>query len=73
MSRPVRALNSASSATMKPVHTAATIFDPSGVMTGLNTPLRPPPAGLPSLLMISRDAGTSGSSKRCRRTGPEMS
>ena len=55
MSRPVRALNSASSATLKPVHAAATTFDPSGVMTGLNTPLMPPES-LRSLLMISRDA-----------------
>lgn len=55
MSRPVRALNSASSATQVPVHAAATIFDPSGVMTGLNTPLMPP-ASVRSLLMISRDA-----------------
>jgi hypothetical protein len=45
-SRPVCALNSASSATLKLVHAAATIFDPSGVMTGLNTPLMPPPACL---------------------------
>ena len=55
MSRPVRALNSASSATLKRVHAAATTIDPSGVMTGLNTPLMPP-ASLRSVLMISRDA-----------------
>src|SRR5579859_1342399 len=55
MSRPVRALNSASSATLNPVHAAATFFDPSGVMTGLNT-LVMPPAGVRSVLMTSRDA-----------------
>src|SRR5271163_4655094 len=54
MSRPVRALNSASSATLKLVHAAATTFDPSGVMTGLNTPLMPLAAVVE--LMISRDA-----------------
>src|ERR1700684_3708115 len=55
---PVRALNSASSATLKLVHAAARIFDPSGVMTGLNTPLIPP-ASLPSVLMTSRDAASA--------------
>ena len=43
---------------MKLVHAAARIFDQSGVMTGLNTPLMPP-ASLPPVLMTSRDAASA--------------